>query len=247
MVSLKALATVTLVTVLAGCDSDDGRSVVSSGGSAVEGSGVLVTRTEDVSDFDELEISNTFNATVVQGDSFSVNLRVDDNIVEHLRVERIGSTLRVGLRDGNYNNLTAEATVVMPDIERLSLSGVTPAQISGFAFEHDLAIKCSGVSSISGSASAGEVEMTVSGVSSVQLDGSATSLDLEVSGVSVARLEDFPVARATVVLSGVSSAVLRVGDTLSVTASGTSNLSFHGTPSVEMVSISGGATVTSLD
>ena len=93
MVSLKALAAVTLVTALAGCDSGNDSSVVGSGGSAVEGSGILVTRTEDVSDFDELAISHTFHATIAQGDSFSLSLRVDDNIVEHLRVERIGSTL----------------------------------------------------------------------------------------------------------------------------------------------------------
>ena len=37
----------------------------------------------------------------MQGDSFSVTLRLDDNLVEHVLVERTGSTLRIGLRDGS--------------------------------------------------------------------------------------------------------------------------------------------------
>lgn len=165
MNSLKSVAIVALVTALAGCDGDsDDSSVVGSDRSAVEGSGVLVTRTEDVSDFDELEIASIFRASITQGDSFALSLRLDDNVVEHLRVERTGSTLRVSFGDfsGNYRNVTAEATVVMPDIVRLDVSGVSQADISGFAFQHDLDVRVSGVSALSGSVSAGDVEINVS-------------------------------------------------------------------------------------
>ena len=42
-------------------------------------------------------------------------------------------------------------------------------------------------------------------------------------------------------------AVLRVKDTLAVTVSGASNLSYHGTPRLDRISTSGGSTVKSLD
>lgn len=163
MNGLKVLTYAALVSVLADCgdhDSSTGNvSIGDTSGDAIVGSGNLITHTEDIHDFDEAVIFSSLHASVVQGDSFSVTLRLDDNLVEHVLVERTGSTLRIGLRDGSYRNITVEATVVMPDITRLDVSGATRVELRGFSLEHDLDLRGSGASTLAGSVSAHEVEI----------------------------------------------------------------------------------------
>ncbi len=64
------------------------------------GSGQVVTQEMELTGFDKLDISQGFNVQVDQGDEFSVVIRVDDNLVEYLQVEKVGDTLKIGL-EGN--------------------------------------------------------------------------------------------------------------------------------------------------
>ena len=256
---MKPMRTVALIAfsiMLAGCDTDDDGSVlgvtdgsvhIGPASDAIEGSGAIVTHVVDVNNFSEIEVSHTFNVAITQGDSFSVSVRVDDNMVEHLRVERTESKLQFGLKDGSNNNITLEASVVVPDLDYLDVNGVSRVEVLGFELDHDLELDCSGASRISETVHVTELEIDVSGASQLLIEGSASRLELDASGASSAGLKDFPVATADVHLSGASSATLRVQETLEVTASGASRLSFHGTPSPGRVSTSGASTITSLD
>ena len=142
-------------------------------------------------------------------------------MVEHLRVERTESKLQFGLKDGSNNNITLEASVVVPDLDYLDVNGVSRVEVLGFELD------CSGASRISETVHVTELEIDVSGASQLLIEGSASRLELDASGAS--------------------SATLRVQETLEVTASGASRLSFHGTPGPGRVSTSGASTITSLD
>ena len=70
-------------------------------------------------------------------------------MVEHLRVERTESKLQFGLKDGSNNNITLEASVVVPDLDYLDVNGVSRVEVLGFELDHDLELDCSGASRIS--------------------------------------------------------------------------------------------------
>ena len=91
---MRTVALIAFSIMLAGCDTDDDGSVlgvtdgsvhIGPASDAIEGSGAIVTHVVDVNNFSEIEVSHTFNVAITQGDSFSVSVRVDDNMVEHLR------------------------------------------------------------------------------------------------------------------------------------------------------------------
>lgn len=96
------------------------------------GSGEIVTQEMDITGFDKLDISQGFNAQINQGDEFSVVIRVNDNIVEYLRVEKVGDTLTIGLEQNRaYGNATLQAEITMPTLIGLEVSGGTDATVSG--------------------------------------------------------------------------------------------------------------------
>lgn len=232
----------------------------------VTGSGELDTRQFDYSGFTRVEVGHAFDAEITQSDSFSISITADDNLFDYIVVTKSGSTLKIDLRAGNsYLNVTKEARVTMPGLERLSLSGATRGTISGFSSTGDFNVSLSGASSldmadiaagnvnfdISGASrvtgditAGGDADIELSGASRVTLAGSAGDLRLDASGGSNAELDSFPVGDADVNLSGGSRATVNLDGRLDADISGGSHLDYIGQPTLGDLDISGGSSVS---
>ena len=254
-----ALVLSLLILVAAGCSADVGGSL-----GRVTGSGTPATRQYDYAGFTDLRVDSAFHAEVTRGDSFAVSVTVDDNIVEHLRVEVDGDTLHIGLKPGyDYVDATLSATVTMPSLTALEVSGAAKADASGFdagdpldlqasgdgsvalsgARAGDVTVDVSGAADVSGELEAKQLGGTVSGAGELTLTGSAGALALEASGAGKLELGDMPAEVADLQLSGGAAATVRVTGTLSVEASGGAKLDYYGSPTLGSMDVSGGAEV----
>jgi hypothetical protein len=136
-----------------------------------------------------------------------------------------------------------EAEITMPILTRVEASGASHVTLIGFDSPQTLRVVASGASSVGGEIQAGEMSIEASGASSISLAGGAANLVLEVSGASSVDLESFPVTDLRAELSGASSAVVNASGTLDVEASGASELSYLGNPTLGSVNTSGASTV----
>jgi hypothetical protein len=213
---------------------------------SITGSGDVVTREEEITDFQEVSISHSFEVDITQGDSFSVVIQVDDNIVKHLEVVKQGDTLRIGLKPGrsyNVRSATLQAEVTMPELRRLDLSGGSDATLTGFKSTAALDVDLSGASSLRGDIEAGDARFDLSGGSDLTLTGSAQDVTIDASGSSELDLADFPVADVDVHASGSSNVTLNLGGRLDVDASGASHVIYLGSPTLGKIDTSGSSTV----
>jgi len=242
--------------LLAGCAGD--------AGDVVEGSGNLDTQEMDFSGFTRVEVGHAFEVEIVQSASYSVSITADDNLFEYIEVSKKGETLKIGLKSGEYRNVTLEAEITMPDLYELDLSGAVRGTAQGFSSSHDFTLDLSGASSldmrdmsagnidfdISGASSvtgdigAGDADFDVSGASTVQLQGSAGDIVIEASGASHVDLAGFVVSNADVNLSGASQATVNLDGILDADLSGASNLSYIGEPTMGDIHTSGGSTIS---
>ena len=198
-----------------------------------------------LADFTAVEAGSAFVVEITQSDTFSVTIRVDDNISDLVDVSKAGDTLKIRLEPSvSLRNATLEAEITMPDLEGLELSGAAKATVSGFTSSGEVDIALSGASTLDGDLEADDIEIDASGASRVTLEGLATELNLEVSGASSLDLSNFTVDTADVRLSGASDATVRAQERIDpVDVSGASRLRYLGDPSLEDVSTSGGSTV----
>jgi hypothetical protein len=235
MILVAALA---LMPGLAACDEDDEAS-------ALRGSGNIVTEEMEFADFTAVEAANAFVVDITRSDSFNVTLRVDDNILDLLDVSKAGDTLRIRLKPrASLTNATLEASVTMPELDSLKLSGASKVRLSGFVSTDRIDVEASGASTLDGDLEAGSVDLEVSGASRVALEGSAGELSISGSGASTLDLGDFVIDKAEVDLSGASEATVNVGERIDpVDVSGASRLRYVGDPALGDVTTSGGGTV----
>lgn len=212
--------------------------------SSIRGSGDIVTVEPNVSGFDSVDIGHAFEVDIIQSQTFSVVVRVDDNIEEFLIINQRGDTLILDLDDDRmYSNLTLEAQISMPELRSLEASGASDVKFSQFVSLDPFDLEVSGASSADGEIDAGDVDIKLSGASSVELRGSGVDLVLDASGASQADLERFPVNDARLDVSGASDVSVNVTGVLDASASGASNVTYEGDPRLGTIDTSGSSNI----
>ncbi len=210
----------------------------------VRGSGHVTSVDVSEQGFTGVRLGNGCRSHISYATDFSVVVRIDDNLQQYLDVERKGSELSIGLKPHHwYSGLTFEADIMMPDLERLHLSGGSKCALSGFTLDHDVDLGLSGGSELNGSVTARDTSFSLSGGSGVELMGHGTSARLDGSGGSHFDLGDFDARDVEVHLSGGSNATVRVSGELSGNLSGGSQVRYIGQPKLGKISKSGGAGV----
>jgi hypothetical protein len=205
----------------------------------------IITKEFDFDGFTKVEIGSAFTLEITQSNSYSVSVTTGINRMEHIKVTREDDTLKIGLSPGGFllSFSTLKATITMPDLHSLNLSGASNGNVQGFSSSNDFSLNLSGASRLSGDISAGDVVFTISGASTVELQGSADDMTVDASGASSVKLSSFEVVNADVTLSGASNGTVKLDGTLDVGLSGASTLTYKGNPTLGNVNISGGSNI----
>jgi putative autotransporter adhesin-like protein len=209
-----------------------------------EGSGVLVTRRIQVPvGIERVEIGDAFRSTIRVGAAApSGAITIDDNLLDRLRVEVDGDTIRIDV-DGQVREATLRADIGLIRLRRIGVSGASQARVEGQVTD-DLTIDASGASEIEvGSVELDELVLDVSGASQVSMEGTAGHLRADVSGSSRIALFGVEADEAEVDVSGESDAELTVVDRLEARASGASSVRYRGDPDRVISDESGASSV----
>ena len=191
-----------------------------------------------------MDIGHAFNVDISQGETHRVIIRIDDNLLDKLVVEKRGSTLKIGLKPSlTIGRSTLEAEVTMPELTGLELSGASDATITGFTSAEYLDVDVSGASHLSGDIEAGDARFDASGASEVTLRGSAGDVIINASGASTVDLAAFSVADANVEASGASDVTVNASGRLDASASGASDIYYLGSPTMGKVDTSGASSI----
>jgi hypothetical protein len=226
-------------------------------------SGPTTTRDYDFTDFTGIEIGHAFELEITRSDTYKVTITAGKNILEHIDVSKSGSTLKIDMDKWLFNwHSTPKATITMPDLLGLNISGASKGNVRGFKSSHDFTLSLSGasdldidmetgnfVSEISGAskvaghlkASSSKIEL--SGASDVKLEGSGGNIVLSSSGASHVTLTDFTVNDADIELSGASHASLNINGKMDASLSGASSLRYGGNPTMGKLDITGASDI----
>ena len=97
-------------------------------GIKVIGSGNLITKAFDFSDFTVIEAENGMHVELTKSGTFGVEVIADDNVMEHIEVSKSGDTLRIRPKaNAAFRSATLTAKITMPDLYKLELlAGAVP-------------------------------------------------------------------------------------------------------------------------
>jgi Putative auto-transporter adhesin, head GIN domain len=165
-----------VLILLAGCTTPNV-------GVGLSGSGNVVNNTFDLIGFSQIDTNSAVQVQVTHGDSYRVEVQVDDNLVSHLDVGVTGTTLHIRLQNGSYNNFTLAAQITLPELTKVTMNGAST--LNGDMAGEDLSLNLNGASRITLTGTAGRLKIVANGASRLSLGNlAAESVNLDVNGAS---------------------------------------------------------------
>lgn len=259
IIPVLSIALLTATVLFSGCETGSSENKVAED---------VVTEDRDFTDFTSVDINSLFEVVITQSDTFSIKISANSSLLDYIVLAKQGDTLRLYLNPHHdFTDLTAKAitlkaTIYMPDLYGLSISGGSKVTIHRLSSTEDINITLSGLSylkmnsvdvrnlycqasggsEVTGSVNASDARFEITGLSKINLGGSAKNIMLQASGASQIDLVNFPVNNASVTLREMSEATVNVKVRLDVTLRD-SKLYFIGNPTMDNIDTSGLSTL----
>ncbi|MBI4672111.1 MAG: DUF2807 domain-containing protein [Chloroflexi bacterium] len=219
-----------LVSGLFGCRFIGGVNVT-------RGSGNVVTETRAVSGFNSVTLAGFGDLNITQGETESLMIQAEDNILPYITTEVKDDVLTIGLKSG-INNVSLSPTnpvkfeLAVKTLNSIQLAGAGNITTSALKSE-TLNLTTSGAGSLNmQQLQVKQLEVVVSGAGSVTLAGSSDTQTASLTGLGSYNAGDLQSQRASVTISGAGSATVWAKESLTAQISGAGSISYYGEPQV---------------
>ena len=216
-------------------------------GGAKAGSGVVKSETRQVSDFDAIAIEFPAEITVQQGDSESVIIEAEDNLLPQLALEVRDGTLHFENTERQWServNPTKPVliSITVVDLKEIHFASAGKMLIDGLQTD-SLKIAVSGAGDLTlKDLDVNTLEFKLSGAGNIYADGTADNLQVSISGLGNFNGGELQSQNADVNISGAGSATSWVKQDLNAHISGAGSINYYGNPHVNR-SISGAGSI----
>lgn len=209
----------------------------------VEGEGPLTERNVEVSSFDKISISGGWEVTVVPGEAYDLQVNVQENLQDHVKISINGDKLEVGVEGHVSTDERMKIRIAAPEIAGIYLSGASVLRSENPLTTSSLDLECSGASELYLEVDCDRISLDVSGASETYLEGRTNSLKADASGAAKYYGNECQTESAEVSASGASYAEVQVTTSLKAEASGASKITYSGNPGEVQKNSSGASSV----
>ncbi|WP_443937847.1 head GIN domain-containing protein [Pedobacter sp. MW01-1-1] len=191
-----------------------------------------------VSNFEAIGVSSGINLYLTQGNSESVSIQADAEILSNIVVEQKGKNLNIHFKEGFnwnslFNNKQINAYVNYKKLNAIAASGGSDVFSKNPIKTEKMSINSSGGADIKIDLFCTNLSVATSGGSDVYLKGKAENMNIASSGGSDIKAYDFITQYAKVNSSGGSDVYINVAKGLEANASGGSDIHYKGNASLK--------------
>ena len=179
-------------------------------GKVLNGSGDLETVKIDVGSFSKVKSSGPFDIYVKVGPSQSVELTIDDNLVDLVEFEVRGKTLKISTEGSFRTRKDVRIDITVPEITSLSLTGSGDIVVSGLKGEF--------------------FEFSLAGSGDMTAEGEVEVLEVSLSGSGDIDTRDLMANEVEVELSGSGDIKVYARESFDGSVSGSGDIAFYGDP-----------------
>jgi hypothetical protein len=206
-------------------------------GGAVAGSGVVKTETRQVAEFQSISVDYPADITIRQGDSESITIEAEDNLLPQLATDVRDGTLYLENTEKNWQDRvnptkTVMVTITVVELNKVQFPTAGKLLIEGLQTD-SLTVSVSGAGDVTlTDLEAGDLGFNLSGAGNINADGACESLQLSISGLGNFNGGDLESQDAEVHISGAGSATVWAQQALDASISGAGSIDYYGKPKV---------------
>ena len=196
------------------------------GGEGIVGTGTGDARSYAAADFTRVSLAGSDDVDVRVGPAFSVRAEGDPDVLDRLKIERDGDTLKVGRRGGGgfFQNGSAKVFVTMPALSGASLAGSGDLAVDRAQGE-TLKASVAGSGSIAfAQIAVTQAEFSIAGSGDIAVAGTTRRLGVSIAGSGNVEGKDLVADEADVKVAGSGNITARVKGPAKVRAFGSGDV-----------------------
>ena len=203
----------------------------------IVGSQNIITKGWEVDDFDRVTLEGFSELRIVQGESESLKVSTDDNIMPYIEAEVQGSTLVLGFtRDGRNRTFNPSDSIVfnlvVTELSRIDITGAGEIHAKDLNVEM-LRLELTGAGQIDiQNLMADELVIRQAGAGSTIISGEVIGQEISITGAGNYHAPDLKSETALIEITGIGSANVWVTETLDVEIASIGNVLYYGNPRV---------------
>lgn len=213
----------------------------------LNGSGKIQSETREVHDIERVSLEYKGDITITQGDTESLTVEADDNLLPYIVTEMRGRELTLTVKDGYEFDAdsTIRYSLKVKNLNRIAVSGAGNVKINDFK-AGDLALDVAGTGNMKiTNLQANDLRVNASGTGNFDLAGKVSTQDLTISGAGNYTCGDLRSTEAKVTINGAGNVTIWASDKLDIHINGFGNVNYYGSPKVTQ-GIAGGGGVKGL-
>lgn len=208
------------------------------------GSGKMATEARPVSGFTHVGIVVPGKVQLTQGNTESLTITADDNVLPHIESVVEKGVLKVRFRhdhDLSVRNVTITLVVNARELDGISIGGSGDVTASAIK-SPKLALNIGGSGNVKvASVDAAEVAVRIGGSGDVSIGGGRTEkLSVSIGGSGEMKAPRLESKHAKVTVAGSGDASVWVRESLAVTVAGSGGVRYYGDPKVERTVVGSG-------
>jgi hypothetical protein len=196
-------------------------------GGQIQGSGNVVSENRSVSGFTSIALQGSANVYVTIGDTESVVVKTDDNILPLIETRVQNGQLIISTKDNT--SFTTSADPVRVDVAMKSLDDI---KLSGSGIIN--------VPELNGEA----INVNLPGSGNINVAGEVAHANINLGGSGIVSCSGLKAKSATVNLSGSGNVKVYASDSLDATLSGSGTIQYSGNPTNVSKNVTGSGSIT---
>lgn len=208
----------------------------------IKGNGNITEKTFTVQSFDEIKIDGVFTIHLTQGNTESVKVSIDDNLLQYIVVENDGNRLVVKWnkhKNQSINNVKSNLYITFKNIHELDLNHVGKLLTTNTLKLKELKLNINSVGETNLALNTETLNIRHDGVGSLNLNGTVQQANIRCSGVGSLKAFDLIADKLTLDCSGVGSAEVTAEKEISINASGVGGVRYQGNAKTLQLNASG--------
>lgn len=210
-------------------------------------SGKIISKSYDVSNFENINLIGRGNIFLTQGEQYSVRIQADENIIERLEVEVEGDTLKIGDTGFLLFNINPiKIYVTMPEIESVRIGGSGSIQNQNVINSEDLSLIIDGSGKINMELNVDKLSTKILGSGSAIYLGKADEHNIRIEGSGSIKAFELTNKITKINIIGSGSTQVSPSETLNIKISGSGSVKYKGSPTIDQ-SISGSGSIKRIE
>ncbi len=200
----------------------------------VVGSGVIVTETRELADFDAIELHMSGDVRVSIGKAMPFEISGEDNILPLIKTEVRDRRLIISVTKPFKTKHSPDIELTIPDIESAAIHGSGDMDI-GRVDGKSLKLAVHGSGDLRCEGKTEQLTVRIAGSGDVRLNGVAEQLLVEIRGSGDVHGFDCKASNVSVTIHGSGDARVHAIDALNVVIHGSGDVQYKGNPQVNQV------------